>query len=507
MSRTDCIPASPLPLGDTGRLLLLTIMASLLVYGYPLSHFSLPIDGEFRDNFEQTIAFGRWGHSLLRAWLLPEPFVPFFTLLMALFALSLAAVLAARLLSLSGPVALAFTTLMVGFPQMAYQFEFINQADTVAVGYLLAIATTWLFIHAGARRGARRWAGLMLATGCYAYAIGIYQSLVVVPPLMLLGRLAFAAEDDPRAAPRRGLAQVAGFALLAALAIVVYLLVTFWTQAHFDARGSSYLASFVNLGIGPWIYLKAVARQIALGLTGQQNFGLDSFALASAAGALLIALTLARIGSLGPAQAGYRVLLTLGTLLLPFTFCLTSRYALPPRILVGTNLALALLVTQALRRFDRRWLAGLAAVLLAVHGVRASQLFASDTAVRRADVLMANRIATVLYQTYPDFDPSHTPVYFHGGIANDSMHKLPRSDVFGSSFFAWDGGNNIRLRLFFRYYGIGDWHNADRDETRRALAHVNAMPTWPNPGAIQRHDGVMIVKLGEHRGWLPFRVE
>ncbi|WP_129139154.1 glucosyltransferase domain-containing protein [Modicisalibacter coralii] len=508
MTRVDHTPGAwPLSLGESGRLLLLTVVASLLVYGYPLTHFSLPIDGEFPDNFDQTIAFGRWGHSLLRAWLLPEPFVPFFTLLVALLALSLAAVLAARLLDLAGLPALAFTSLMVGFPQLAYQFEFINQADTLAIGYLLAITATALFAHAVARRGAPRWAGLVLATGCYAYAIGIYQSLVVVPPLMLLGRLAFATEGDPDATPRQGLAQLAGFALIAVCAVGVYLLVTRWTQAHFAVDGSSYLAGFVNLDIGLQDYLHAVAGQFALGLSGRQNFGLGSFALASAASALLVVLALARLGTLGPARTGYRVLLILAILLLPFAFCLTSRYALPPRILIGTNLALALLVTLALRRCDPRWLAGLAALLLLVHGARVSQLFASDAAVRQADVLMANRIVTTLYQQYPDFDPSRTPVYFHGGIANDSVHKLPDSDVFGSSFFAWDGGNNIRLRLFFRYYGIGEWRNADRDETRRALSHVEAMPTWPNPNAIQRHDGVMIVKLGEHRGWLPFSVD
>ncbi|WIX33799.1 glucosyltransferase domain-containing protein [Salinicola sp. JS01] len=490
-------------------------MASLLVYGYPLTHFSLPIDGEFADNFAQTIAFGRWGHSLLRAWLLPEPFTPFFTLLVALLALSLAATLGARLLRLSGAGALLFTTLLVGFPQLAYQFEFINQADTLAIGYLLGIASVWLFVNALALRGAPRWGGLLLATGCYVYAIGIYQSLVVIPPLMLLGRLAFieagtdASGDDarPRIAPRQGLAQLAGFALLSLVALALYVAITRWTQAHFAIAGSSYLAGFVNLGLGPWAYLHAVTAQLAQGLGGRQNFGLASFALASAAAALLLATALLRWRTLGAGRSAYRWLLTLGMLLLPFVFCLTSRYALPPRIFVATSLSLALLVTLALYRRDPRWLLGLAALLLLIHGARVSQLFASDAAVRQADVLMANRIATALYLQYPDFDPARTPVYFHGGIANDSVHKLPRSDVFGSSFFAWDGGNNIRLRLFFRYYGIGDWRNADRDETRRALHQVEAMPIWPNPGAIQRHDGVMIVKLGAHRGWLPFSVE
>lgn len=506
MSRVTPSSLAPLSLGDSGRLILLTILASLFIYGYPLSHFTLPIDGEFPDNFAQTIAFGRWGHSLLRAWLLPEPFAPFFTLLLALLALSLAAVLSARLLSISGLPALAFCTLLVSFPQLAYQFEFINQADTIAIGYLLAIASAWSFQRAGERHGTGRWSLLLLSLGCYTWSIGIYQSLVVVPPLMLLGVMAFDANAS-KPAPFQGILRLASFTLLAVAAAACYLLITHWSQAHYGQSNTGYLTTFINLDGSLRSHLLAVARQVALNLAGQQHYALASFALASFAAAWLVLRSLAHWRRLGPAVTLYRAALALAILLLPFAFCLTSRYTLPPRILVGTNLSLALLLTLALRRLDPRWPAGLAAMLVLVHCAWVSQLFASDAAVRRADVLMANRIAATLYTAHPNFDPARTPVYFHGGIPNNSPHKLPRSDVFGSSFFAWDGGNNIRLRHVFHYYGIGDWRTADRAETRRVLDHVDAMPRWPHPEAIQRRDGVMIIKLGEHRGWLPFSVD
>jgi hypothetical protein len=47
------------------------------------------------DNFYQTIALGRWGHSFLRYYILPEPYVPFFTTIVSLFFLSAAAAMAA----------------------------------------------------------------------------------------------------------------------------------------------------------------------------------------------------------------------------------------------------------------------------------------------------------------------------------------------------------------------------------------------------------------------------
>src|SRR5690606_37104760 len=127
-------------------------------------------------------------------------------------------------------------------------------------------------------------------------------------------------------------------------------------------------------------------------------------------------------------------------LLAPFALYVINPW-LPARILVATNLAVAVLVAYTARSLNPRLTFAAVAILVAVHSAHISQLFFSDTMVRKADQLMANRIQTTLQWRYPDFDPAKTPVYFHGGLRVGNTHKQLHSDVFGSSFFLWDGGS------------------------------------------------------------------
>ncbi|GAB2795206.1 hypothetical protein GCM10027040_21990 [Halomonas shantousis] len=120
--------------------------------------------------------------------------------------------------------------------------------------------------------------------------------------------------------------------------------------------------------------------------------------------------------------------------------------------------------------------------------------------------MLANRIVMSIYQKYPDIDFKHTPVYFHGGMLRDDNHKLAQSGTFGSSFFAWDGGNNIRLKHFLDFYGLANIHTANRYQTMQALKIIDELPTWPNPNSIYLYQGVLVIKLAEKRGWLPFSV-
>ena len=41
------------------------LISYCFVYGFELTHFTLSIDEEFRNNFLQTLMLGRWGHAFL----------------------------------------------------------------------------------------------------------------------------------------------------------------------------------------------------------------------------------------------------------------------------------------------------------------------------------------------------------------------------------------------------------------------------------------------------------
>jgi len=120
-------------------------LCSLLVYWYELSNFTLSIDEEFPDNFEQTVMMGRWAHALLKLWILPEPYVPFFSLMLGLIFLSLSCSVSVTILELSATEAALFSVLYIALPQFAYQAEFSNQVDTVGISTFLSALSLLAF--------------------------------------------------------------------------------------------------------------------------------------------------------------------------------------------------------------------------------------------------------------------------------------------------------------------------------------------------------------------------
>lgn len=511
-----------------GILFLVSWLGLMVVYFFPLSHFTLSIDGEFEDNFQHTIALGRWGHAFLRAWLLPEPYIPYFTLVMALALLALAAVIGAAMLKLPLWQGIAFSAVFASTPQLAYQLQFINQADTVAVGYVLMVVGVALFQRSLSAPGNRWRRSLWLAGAvvCWVCAMAIYQSLVILAPVMWMGMLLLAPEA--RAMPiKRQFASLCGLGASLAVAALLYVVLSRWLQAYLVGDASyaqlneGYLERFVLQGGELGRYLQGLVRQVAVLLSGRAYYGAGTLLLVTLAALVSLLLLFRRPGR----TALWRGLLLVGILITPISLALTSNSPLPARVWVGFNLMSALIVTWLLSQLSgmpqqrgsqqlqpaialpARVLLGAIGIVTLVHIAWISALFSSDHHLRQRDILMANRIMTSAYMQYPEVDLARTPVYFHGGWQQPSRHTLPNAGTFGGSFFAWDGGNNIRLERFFAYYGIAHFSAADRAATRKALAVVGDMPTWPNPGAIQLLDGVLVIKLGEHRGWLPFSVD
>lgn len=490
-------------------IIVFSILTAIIAYGYPLLNFSLNIDGEFRNNLEQTISYGRWGHTLLRAFFLPEPFVPYFTFLLALIFTAFTAVLLAWILELNKYQSLCFCALYITFPQFSYQFEFINQAETFAFGQLLSAVSVVFFCLACDKESTtkNKFLQYFLSIVAYSFAIGIYQTLVLVPPVILLARLLFLTLRD-LISVATALKYLLSYFLVSLTALLVYLIIARVTQSLFQVDGSSYLLNFSQLDVGSLSgYLESLLANLLTVLTGSQNYGFATFLLAC----IVVSLCLLVGAWRRSIKIFWQGCLALAILVLPLLPLVFSQYLLPPRTFVVANLSLAVLLTYAftfvLNLIRKEVALGIVAVLSVIHVAFITQLFYSDTLARQADILMANRIMTTITWQYPDFNEETTPVYFHGGYHHPHLYKLPNSDVFGSSFFAWDGGNNLRLEKFFHYYGVGRFRYADKNEVLGVLTHVEALPTWPHPDAVVYREGVMIVKLSEQRGWLPFELD
>lgn len=486
-------------------LFVFSFLLALVAYGYPLFNFSLNIDGGSRDNFEHTVSLGRWGHALIRAYILPEPYIPYFTMLLALAITACAAVLHAWVVGLNKRQSMLFCALYITFPQFAYQFEFMNQAETFALGQLLCAISVALFCLARERgvSGSAKLLAYVFSVVAYSWALGIYQTLAFVPPAILLARLLFSSRKKP-VKIREDINELIVYFFMAVAAAILYTVASMIVQRVYGVDGSDYFLIFYQPSeVSVREHLHLVINNMLVVLKGEQSYGLVTFCLSSLVVIWSFAVVIWR-RSLG---AVWQAFLATSILIVPLLVLMTSQYMLPPRTFVAENFALAVLVTYALTLWRKELSVGVVAIVSAIHISFVTQLFYSDTLARDSDVFLANRIMTTITQQVPDFDESETPVYFHGGYDNSHRYALPSSDFFGSSFFDWDGGNNLRLISFFRYYGIAQFIYTEEDKVREILPYVLGLPTWPNPGAIEYHNGVVIVKLGEKPGWFPFEVE
>nr|WP_283101613.1 glucosyltransferase domain-containing protein [Halomonas populi] len=475
----------------------------MLAYGFHIFNFTLTIDAEFRDNYYQTISLGRWGHAFLRVLFLPEPFIPYFTHLISIAALCAAAVAISDILRHKGIVSYLFCALFITFPQMAYQFEFINQADTLSLGYLFSAMCVLFYFRARQQELLTRLTWLVLACACFVMAIAIYQTLIFVPPTILLAYLLVDSYETEKGF-RETCAEVIRFAAFTIVSAFIYITMSSWVQHLHGIEAESSIVVGIDFQTGIWPYIQGSLFKMWQGLMGTSYFGFITFSVAS----LCTLVTLLKCFFCSFKTALIRAFLVISILVFPYLAVMATTHELPPRVFVAAGLSFSVLVINELRFFKSALVSVvLVAVLCLVNVSLINKLFYSDVIVREADVLMANRIRTLMAVKHPDFEESNTPVYFHGGISKVSKHKLPDSDVFGSSFFSWDGGNNLRIMAFFDYYGIASFRLAQEEEVLDVLDEINSMPTWPEYDAITMVNDVMVVKLGADVGWLPFDVE
>lgn len=505
------------------NLAIAAFLASLLVFAYPLTNFALHIDDELLSNpgaYGVDIAMGRWGITFAHAVILPRPFVPFFTPILSLALLSAAAVATAIQLNHEPAQRYVLVLLYVACPQFAYQLDFPFQSDCLAFGILSATLATLTLANAinldkaaarplslSRERGGegslavastnhRRilWAAASIAL--LIAGLSVYQSILFVPPTIAL--LSCLNRVVTERTTRSIFAQLASVLGLLVVSYAGYSLITVLVQQLTEIPHAAWMSAFIGWSYRAWpaIALNAVDA-LARDMEGGNFYGNGIYLTTWVALAAILA-TLAK--SRGSA-ANISVAAILGIALLASPFALVPLFGadLPARIFLSEPVAFAGIWVIALRPAAGR-LAPLQAAVVALsllYGCyHVSSLFFADTMALEADKLLASRIVETIYRADPAFDEATTPVYFSGATSPPDPWRGDDFDVFGGSFFAWDGGNPDRIIAFLKLSGIATLRHPSVPQIATARLALPTMPNWPNPNAVRLIGNVMVVKLG-----------
>lgn len=462
------------------------LLSYLFVYGFEVTHFTLSIDEEPLDNFLQTLSAGRWGHALLRHYILPEPYAPFFTTIFSLIVLSLSAAASAIYLKLNKIESATFVIMLASLPQFAYQLEFSNQADTVSLSFLFSVLAL-LTLEKFSIQRAFIFIALTIAS------LAVYQSVFLYAATLLCIKLTLdAIKNETTYADV--FKRIGFFCLLIIFSLFINAFLSKWIAAFFHVSISNYLSSMIGWGKkDAYDVIKGVLFFIRDYLRFKAAYGINAFPFTLAFLAVIIFNCIKR-----KINISLVILLSFATLLSGFLLNFAIGSGMPPRAMTQIPLVFAGLFLAALMLTKNKVIGLIIPIVFLCVGAAASnKLFYSDYMARQADESFSNQLIAAIYDKYPEFDAEKNPVYFYGSYTPANPWKIPTADIFGSSFFDWDGGNNRRMYMYLSTANLIKFSEPNNAQIEQSIEVARKMKHWPNRDSILMFDNVIIVKLSD----------
>lgn len=476
------------------KLLIVSVLTSIIVYGYCLFNFSLSIDGEFFDNTLHTISLGRWGHALLHQFILPEPYTPFFSVLLSLVIIAIAAWMASVFITEKTHERLVIILGFFATPQLAYQLQFTNQADTTAIGILLVVLSAITSFKA--MDGDKSLLNTIISIVCLCCAISIYQSFLVVAFSVYVGFFTLRISNKEN---NKDKTSIIKFSLYSAVIFMLSLALYFMffkiilmsygvgdktaeysrSQMAWGYRQNSYIISYL------YDYTKKF-------LLGDTFFGFRTYIVGAIAVVVVFFNFVFKLNLNNATSFLMSLALVFSPLVLVFYFGNNQM----PRTYISMSFVVAfsfLIILRGLRLKKEFIIIPAFMCLYSTYAV--SALFYSDDIARSRDAFIAQKIVSEA-QSLINFNEVRVPtLYFYGYINNENKWKLRNSDTFGASFFSWDKGNPRRICAYISYYSLAKVRCekiVSGDDANIAMK----LPPYPYSGYMKEEKGKIIINLG-----------
>lgn len=477
------------------------VVATIVVYGYSLFNFTMSIDNEYTDLFLQKISIGRWGGAFLKETILPAPYAPFFTHLIFCVFLCASAVFAAKLLNFNGVMSGVFSVLCISFPSLFYQADFAMQSDAVSIGLFLGVISSHLVIYSveSNKKLYVKTLFFLSAIALYCYSISIYQSIfnTAVGMVSLYYAKQYSEENKTL-----NFGKILIYIAWAILSISLYFAITKLILKIYSVNGTSYLLNQVGWGKNAIIDNSYVISSKLISLVdGTAFYGSQAFVIAFACFILhLVYITFTGKGL-------FAFALSLISFISPFILVIILASDLPPRTFTFQPFVYAFFITLVLNLLSQKVILNKLPLIVCIASVWSgsliySKLMFSDYMSWQSDRITGSEIVSSIRSKFPNYKEGVTPVYFHGSLDRVNIWKQPNSDVFGESFFQWDGGNNSRIKEFLKVNMIANITLATETQALDVKDIISSKEKWPAGSSIFEHNGAIIVKLGDAYGYL-----
>lgn len=475
-------------------LYIFAILVAIITYGFALTNFSLTVDSEMPAWDPNPLNLGRWGHYFIRAHLF-NGLLPYYTLLFGLIFLGITSVEITKILNIKGIYSYIFCLLFLSFPQHAYQLVFTMQADAIPLGYFLSTMSISLFL----RQSKVGWVKILLNVFSILFLASTFamnQALILIPFVLYILYF-FVQINNSETDVKREFKKALSYAGLFAMAILVYLLSV---KIFVKSENSGYfLKSYTSGNTSNQFtdFFKILADNI----TGNFYYGEKPYIL------VLVGFVISLILFVKEKKNVWlKSLIFVLLLIIPFamSFFIRSGWH-PPRIYVSSSLVFVFVIVFILQKIPKQYYNQVlfASMLLFLwNSYYVTNLFYTQNRIFKHDLEIAKDISHQInslegYNSESDF------VYFYGGLPMSNHEKLilPKSEIFESSIFRWDNGNNWRIFHFFKFNDILYYRFLDDEKAFNKIKDsLQTMPVYPLKGSVKKIENVVVVKLNNEKG-------
>lgn len=174
----------------------------------------------------------------------------------------------------------------------------------------------------------------------------------------------------------------------------------------------------------------------------------------------------------------------------------------PARVFLAQGIILSFLLSYVLIEYNvHTFIIKITTIfILFISSFYITHLFELDVNQLNRDKELAKNIISQLNKNISNI--KNEKILIFGAPERHLLKDNRNYEIFGSSFFCFDGGNVYRQLAFIRYYNLGEYLLPSREEALALTQRIEHLPKWPHPGCIAKIDGIWVVRLGDSLGFI-----
>ena len=482
-------------MNQKNSLLIFALACVFLSYGYEMANYTLSIDEEVYAaglaSYTGALKEGRCGMALLIKLFPLVPGVPVVPTL--LFVLGLV---------ISGLIITSFFEdkiiekyIFIGLFCTSPIWPHIGEFNTISWAFSIALVIASIGVYFLIKEQKH---SILMSALCVAFSISVYQALLIYYiVIILMFILVFKQNNKAQFSAMKLLWRLA---LICLLALFIYKVMTLSCN-HIYGFKNDYLDAYINLNAPKNCFLKMMQTS-SMAKAGGYLLGCDPiFLVGSVWFGVLFCFSIISIilFSKFPKNLLSFIIIILATGA-SVLFVLISGGCIPTRALAGLPILYSFIPAIAFNKFIKWWKG---VFLLLVIGVIfssitiANLLFYTDHLSNIKDEVMGTQLIYEINKIAADHFTGNIPITIYGSWLHASTTNLKRVEIFGTSFFGFDGDAPYRMCYYLKILGCDYLDPISITQVRDYIDYISHQPTWPRAGSVFLVNNVVVVKLSE----------